>query len=1232
MATEHTGKPSPKLHRFKQFGHQIDSQASGIIESNFIAPLEDSQETQDVASDWHDNDGGHETDVINQPPQSTKGPFISRPQREDLLDFQNGFQYSKAPIPQSLPAQPSTPPKGMPRQSGSKNDGVVRTGHQFRGTDRPTASRLFHDARDICAAGTQVSEPPPNTKEKTHDAVSIDSDARSDSAMSGNDRDEKRGRGTVQDDPTLRPPFQITSPLSKISAPFQRPKGNIHSPAAKLGEPKLSKAFSDIQRKALIQSTHTHYHAKSQIDKVSPSMFNKPKLHQDATDIPELSNTRARQHQEQLTSDYALNRPPATPEGQILAAVQASRNNRSNTARMTRPYTRYEDEDYNMRTRSESRASNISKSRAPPMLKHKPSQRRQASRTIQESNAYRQKLAESWNRYFVREDSQKKHWEKKMEYMVKELAERDYRIAEYLAKIQNRDQVIMDLKTANEEQHTIYQKQEGVLAELEKRRQGLQGKMKEYKNHLNDSTKEQQDIFKYFQPRYHEMREQIRQAEHNHQSSLEQALSTTDKIRDKIRKSVEEVRTLSQEEIQKLRIEIVTLQEKLAARENEVDTKKNYINDLRQELKESHEMNKDALKVLNTQNQELMKTSNEGTIQVQNIGKRLNQQGLEIQSLLELLENNRANTVSHSELAQSLKALQTEVSDSVLSEFRKRAASDRELSSKATMGLKAEILAIHEVCTGLGKQIQDKQSASEWRDKYGKVQMEHQILRSEMDRLENELIKMKDEARTQLDQHEDLQQELATLRASAEAAGEAKNRIKNLEEVKQKIHESLDEKEKCIRGLEEKLRSAEEALSTRNRQLEDQERQILDEQEKHKQAIAGCLEQQEQAVEQAKTEVSARACAQYQTVQKCLQGAEQNCSRLQQELVQVKQGAEEALRNKEDESARQMQETMEPTVARIDEVLDGLQALEQEKGDLAASLEAWSNDHIELSLLQQVVQKLAKDQQTTIGNGKQLWELLDVQKKLEGTWQSHRSEVDAIKRATELEKSINAERERESRRGHKGKRPTKISHVANRRVTIQFPGEKDADDGTVVPVSIEEERATRRQAASPTGIMKPALLQVEGRSEGPYHQTPLTTKETRGRPGRRVANRGATPALVSHSAYNRPVLGTEELASDINSGNTGTVFTDMSSTMKRKRAESKTNQRENTEGRKPRSSEKRPAKISRSMSSYFHDPIPKEPVTESIQQHTQPGRSRGGPINRRPRSFVTYGSMSLSTQ
>lgn len=227
MATEHVDKASQKLHQFEQFGHQIDSQASSVVESNALNLLEDSQEIHDVVPGSHNNDGSQEAGVIKKPPQLAKGPFFSRPEREDLLDFQNGFQYSKAPTLQNLSTKPCALSKEISHQSSSRNDSVIRVEPQFRGTGRPAVDGPFPDSRDKPIAGTQIREPPPCTKENKNDAVSIHGDAYSDSTMSRDGQPEKRDLGAAQDDPTHRPPFQITSPFTKILDSFRQPKGNI---------------------------------------------------------------------------------------------------------------------------------------------------------------------------------------------------------------------------------------------------------------------------------------------------------------------------------------------------------------------------------------------------------------------------------------------------------------------------------------------------------------------------------------------------------------------------------------------------------------------------------------------------------------------------------------------------------------------------------------------------------------------------------------------------------------------------------------------------------------------------------------------------------------------------------------------------------------------------------------------------------------------------------------------
>ncbi|TGJ88523.1 hypothetical protein E0Z10_g192 [Xylaria hypoxylon] len=1199
-------EPSPKLHQFKHSDSQFDSQLSTLLEQNFLAPLADSQETQDVVSQWHDDIGGQQENATNQPLQSTTGPFFSRPLPVDPLDFQNGFQYSKAPTPKIRPNRPNAPQNGLGLQIDSKNDSPVKTEHPHHDPGCLTVDDPSDDSRNVPGVGAQASRSELNTRINTYVAVSIHSDHSSDGTLATHGQLE---RGTLKD-LLPKPPFQNTSPFNKASASFQQPKANVQSPATRLEGPRLPKAFADIQRKALIQSnranhsSHSVRHSKSQAGKASSSRFNTPEVHQDLTNDHEAIHTRTRKPRERPTEHPTFNRSTHTPRKQAIDGKP--RENRSTAVETARPFTEDVHTDYSM-TRPMSGASNISKLRTPLGKERTHARARRAIPDMDKSNALRHRLSQSWNQFFVHEARRNEHWEEKMNDMVEQLAERDNKVSEYLEEIQRRGQVIEDLEHVNKEQDALYQEKEAALTELTEQRQKVREKMRQYRDRLNDVTKEQQSIFLHFQPRFHLMKEQMKRTELDYQSSLEQAISTTNVVRDKMKQRVKEVQTLSEQEIQKLRLEIRTLEVKLAEREKDVNREKEHMSDLRRELNESHELNRDAFKSLDTQNQELMKKSDEETIHIRNVEHCVNQQEQRIQSLQKFLEDDKANAPSPSELAENFKVLQTETLNCVLSELRENAVSDREQSSQAAEGLKSDILAVGEVCISFGKQIQSSQNASEWQEKFGKAQMDHQALLRQTDRLKEKLAKMQDEAKMQLGQHESLQQELNSLRASAKATDESNGLIEILQKENERIQGSLDEKEICIRGLEDELRGIHEALSAQNCRLEDNERQIQDEQEKLTQAVASCHEQQDQAVKQARAEECARTRAEYCNIENRLHEAEQGCDRLQNELVQVKQNAEIALKNSKDEAVRQAQEVLEPIVGLMDKVTEGLQTAKHTKDDLKEKLEAWSNGHVELSLLRQAVRKIEKGQTKAIENGNLLGELLDVEKKLEATWQWHNSEVDALNRAIDLEKSVKADMERFNRQGHKGKQVPGIPHAVNRRVMVKSPGTDD-DHNKMVPISNEEERATRRQIASLRGIMKSAVLQVERRPEEQHHKA------------------------FSRSAYNRPVLGSsarveEEPVNEAMPENMETGSTEMSA-RKRKRADTEANLGENAD-EKLQLAEKRRAKISHSLSSDFHDPISKKPATDSIRLQAQLFYSKSEPIERRPRPFMTYGSPDL---
>lgn len=555
MALDQNKTHSPALSELESFDQKMGSQTSAVIESGFLKTLGDSQETQHIPSESHEGGGDYEIDVLNQPPKLIDTPFISRPLPEDPMDFQDGFQFSKAPAPKVLPIQLNAPRNGVCGQNDFNNGGTAQTRNKSHDSACQPGDHPLHDRININEAGTQNGDLLLKEIENKRGVISISGGSHAARTISRDDQHEKQDHGPSQDDLLSRLPFQNTSPIYKS---FPSHKAHPRSPVAHvLDTYKLPKTFSDIQRKALIQSSSMHHpiqsiqHSKPRADEVSPSKLDQPGSYRDLPNAHMVSHARTRQYPDQCTRHPVINQPPHTPETRTPDTVGRSQKYSSKADKMTRPFSQDTRKDHTMNKRPISQASNISKPRASLARENIHTLRKQSSPALEESYALRHKLGRAWNKFFVNEDRRNEHWKYKLVCMEEQLAGRDDKIADYLAKIQQQDQAIMDLRTKNEEQDALYQKEKGSSAEMEKRLHRLKGKMKEYKDHLNNATKEQQNIFKYFQPRYQEMREQLRQEELRNQSSLEQAISSSNMIRDKIQKSVQEVQTLSQNEIQK---------------------------------------------------------------------------------------------------------------------------------------------------------------------------------------------------------------------------------------------------------------------------------------------------------------------------------------------------------------------------------------------------------------------------------------------------------------------------------------------------------------------------------------------------------------------------------------------------------------------------------------------------------------------------------------------------------
>ena len=567
MSTE----PSPELRQIEHFRNQPDSQESITLAQNFLTPLEDSQitlassnwdhdplvslddcqNTHNLTPKWHSEASRCEASVTVSQPPSNAGHFLSRPVFESPFDLQNGFQYSKAPTSHRLSSRQGPPWGGLGIKANVEGGCLVKTSSAPSSTDSQTMGVVSTASMDSHRVEVQDREKVQDGEERSKENMerdhqdSISSDPHSDTIPTT----REQSRGVNPSCSALHPPFQKSSPSNDVSVPLQQTsRARISSPATKSS--RLPKGFADIQRKALIQSNHTNrsspsvHRQKTQAIK-DPIRSDPPEKRQISAQLQAASHTRRGLHQAQAPGNVTPNRSP--DNHRVRAPIRSQPNCRSVSGPM-KCIPVQQRSDYNS-PRPVSQASNISKARAP--LENTQADPRREQENIEiESCTTRNDLVGAWNRHFIHEARRISHWKEKMESMVEQLAERDKRVAEYLEQIQIQEQIIGDLEIGKQNDLATCQEQEIAIAQLNEQRQKLRERMKEYKKRLNDVTNEQQSIFKYFQPRYHEMREQMKQAEIKHQEALKQALSASEQVKDKIQKGVKEVKILSEQEIQ----------------------------------------------------------------------------------------------------------------------------------------------------------------------------------------------------------------------------------------------------------------------------------------------------------------------------------------------------------------------------------------------------------------------------------------------------------------------------------------------------------------------------------------------------------------------------------------------------------------------------------------------------------------------------------------------------------
>ncbi|KAI1458766.1 hypothetical protein F4805DRAFT_113672 [Annulohypoxylon moriforme] len=552
------------------------------------------------------------------------------------------------------------------------------------------------------------------------------------------------------------------------------------------------------------------------------------------------------------------------------------------------------------------------------------------------------------------------------------------------------------------------------------------------------------------------------------------------------------------------------------------------------------------------------------------------------------------------------------------------------------------------LCEGICLRLIEANEVAEWQGRAHDANMAIHTHMQNIQELQDEVNQMCIRSNEELEEREGLKTQLTSLQNAANNERTANEKVKSLEEEIGRLRGMLDNRDTAITKSSENLEAIQEELRAQTRVLERKEEQIRNENEKHREAIELNAQQHKQAIFQVVSETTKECREKCQATEKQLQEAVSARGELECELAELRQEMEISGQENIDEDLGNIRGELVELITSMTGLTTGLQESEHEREALQRSLEKWTRDRGEIGQMRNLLGRLARDQPNAIKMSEQLRELLEIQKKLTGTLEYHQAGLANSGVAVGLSES--------QRNGEMSHSETDLSVVVGkqnsfvhaqeelrslrRKVVVKSPAN---DDDPALPMSVEQERCTRRQIVPTRGIMKTisrgTLREEEagGSALAVDVQRPTAPQPST---NRRIAKRGSKPFLTTHSMYNRPVAGSisrvdnkqgdasqsgsTEYGNDENTDNNTSSVGDSDRIVGTGNVDETARKRQRTNG--AHSGQK--VKLSHSMSTPFlakseglePQEIPPEPKTPSLA---------GGPIKRRQSDLVTYSSQGL---
>ncbi|KAI2466855.1 hypothetical protein F4781DRAFT_444760 [Annulohypoxylon bovei var. microspora] len=1181
--------------------------------------------------------------------QSIGVNLFTRPAIETAEEIGAGFQYQPPPgraVPQNsgktqkISTTPSLSTVKKPSQGGSSSRTLEFTDHGRR-QRTPPSNRYKEDVG-------QLEPSPPETVSET-ELVDI---TRASREVRDHDISNTQGPHDVSNPDnegnTSSFPFPNESPdetnLSHSDGRKPRPS---YSP---LANTQLPKSISDTRRKALATFSP---HSLSLRRKTSLSPFTASERH--PAQMSKISIKRAHPDNKQRS---AILKPPLNTDETVENAhadgvERTSKRHRSGGRQKMKDLTRPlppESPEYERISmlRPCSQASNISRPRAPQKMHHQ-----QPTPTREQNSHNLMKFAKSWNTNYLYNQRLLDRWEQKMVMLEEHIAAQDSAIEQYRQNIEFRDQTINDLSTKEEQLRVQNEKVQDEITTSSNARKKLEEKLRACRNRLNDAINEQQQLFLRCKENCEKATACIQAEGHCRKESIEKASAAIELVRADIKHKVATAVDVANGQVENLNKTIESLETQLIEREKELERERQHALDLNNQLAEFHKLNEQSIQSVAIQNQQLLEKMKLDREHAKNTEIVIQKQDEKIDAILKALEETRSKTADPETLVESLEGLHNTTVEKIVTGVKDSMVSYRD-SILADQGTLNENLGeIHLLCEGICERVEKADNVAIWQARTHDADMNIHTHIQQIQELQDEIHQMYIRTNEALEEREGLKGQLTSLQDAATNERAANQKADSLTEEVGLLRGVLNDRDTTITKSREDLEAAREELRAHARILQDKEEHAQNEHEQHQKAIELIVQQHKQAIIQAVSKTTKELQGQCQATEKRLQEADAARAQLEHELAELRQEVEFSSKANIDEDISRIRGELVEVITSITGLTTGLQESEHEREALQGNLEKWSRHRVEIDQMRNLLGRLAKDQPNAIKMSNQLRELLEIQKKMTGTLEYHQA---GLANSEVAVSSNQSQRKGETaiRSKHDFNLVSSLQsgvHVQDelqnpkRKVVVKSPAN---DDDPAFPMSVEEERSTRRHLLPPRGIMKIATRsnskeqEVEGNTLVTDSQRPAAPQPSA---NRRIAKRGSKPILITHSLYNRPVAGS---VSEVSTRHVDAIqasptrykgddaidhialdLGDSDRIVEVDNIEEPSMKRQRTNGVHVAQN----IKASHSMSAHFiaqkSDNL--EPV-EKMPSGPKTLSFRGGPIERKPSGLLTYGSQGLGVK